>query len=362
MSFPFDTTKLFIINDLIVQLHNEDIPLQTRLLNFLNRLTSVIYYDRATLLFFYKNNQGDYCKHSSVSVNWDKDADTVKTYDDYYCREDDTLPVFDQPTPIVFRSTEFFDTEERKNNKYYSEYLLPNNCPYSLEGNLQLKNNHDLRGGFNLYRGKNRHDFTEEEAVIMQLFQPHLSSILRNYGEKNDSARMTFTLENNNCVGVAILDDNCQVIQSNSTFKDIIDQSEIGRMISAKMVTLCLSLTKKNNIENKVCVEHKFSDAPVYMEVAIASDSFEQDHRSYICMIYDLSRFVAKTLDQAKNQFSLSTREFEVLQEVLRGKSNAEIASQLYLSLPTVKRYLASIYSKMEIKNQKQIFDKLNLQ
>lgn len=45
---------------------------------------------------------------------------------------------------------------------------------------------------------------------------------------------------------------------------------------------------------------------------------------------------------------------------LLRGYSNDQISSTLFVSIPTVKKHLASIYSKMEIKSQKQILERLH--
>ena len=48
----------------------------------------------------------------------------------------------------------------------------------------------------------------------------------------------------------------------------------------------------------------------------------------------------------------LSTRELEVLNILAIGKSTKEIAKQLYLSEPTIKTHLSSIYRKLEVNNR----------
>ncbi len=48
----------------------------------------------------------------------------------------------------------------------------------------------------------------------------------------------------------------------------------------------------------------------------------------------------------------LSSRELEVLNILATGKSTKEIAKQLYLSEPTIKTHLASIYRKLEVNNR----------
>jgi DNA-binding NarL/FixJ family response regulator len=51
----------------------------------------------------------------------------------------------------------------------------------------------------------------------------------------------------------------------------------------------------------------------------------------------------------------LTDREQEVALAIGQGRSNAEIASELYLSLPTVKAHVSRIFTKLETQNRVQI-------
>ncbi len=52
---------------------------------------------------------------------------------------------------------------------------------------------------------------------------------------------------------------------------------------------------------------------------------------------------------------ALTDRELEVALAVGRGMSNAEIASELYLSVPTVKAHVSRLFEKLEVTNRVQI-------
>jgi len=52
---------------------------------------------------------------------------------------------------------------------------------------------------------------------------------------------------------------------------------------------------------------------------------------------------------------SLTERELEVALAVGRGLSNAEIAAQLYLSVPTVKAHVSRLFEKLDVTNRVQI-------
>ena len=61
-----------------------------------------------------------------------------------------------------------------------------------------------------------------------------------------------------------------------------------------------------------------------------------------------------RTAAQARMQ-RLTEREHEVALAVGRGLSNAEIAAELYLSVPTVKAHIGRLFSKLEVDNRVQI-------
>lgn len=53
-----------------------------------------------------------------------------------------------------------------------------------------------------------------------------------------------------------------------------------------------------------------------------------------------------------KQKFSLSSRELELLKLVSLGLNNREIAERIFLSEGTVKNYISSIYSKLDVGNR----------
>ncbi len=56
------------------------------------------------------------------------------------------------------------------------------------------------------------------------------------------------------------------------------------------------------------------------------------------------------------SQFNLSERQMEIIELVRLGKSNKEIASEIFLSENTVKYHLKAIYDRMNIENRSEFF------
>jgi DNA-binding NarL/FixJ family response regulator len=60
--------------------------------------------------------------------------------------------------------------------------------------------------------------------------------------------------------------------------------------------------------------------------------------------------------DRAASRLAvLNEREREVAVEVGKGRSNAEIAAALHLSVPTVKTHVSSVLTKLDLNNRVQI-------
>lgn len=57
-------------------------------------------------------------------------------------------------------------------------------------------------------------------------------------------------------------------------------------------------------------------------------------------------------------KLNLSSREYEVLQLLARGYSNARMAENLFLSLSTIKTHVSNLYLKMDVKSRTQALEK----
>lgn len=64
-------------------------------------------------------------------------------------------------------------------------------------------------------------------------------------------------------------------------------------------------------------------------------------------------------IDQISLQkLNLTSREYEVLQEMVLGKSNAEIADSLFLTVSTIKTHASNLFVKLDVKSRTQAIEK----
>lgn len=58
-------------------------------------------------------------------------------------------------------------------------------------------------------------------------------------------------------------------------------------------------------------------------------------------------------------KFNISDREVEIIEALVVGKTNKEIAAELFISINTVKTHIKNIYRKLEVKNRVQLLHKI---
>lgn len=353
----FNFEQVENLNQLIVQLYEQDLPVHTRISNFFHGFINFVYFDRASVLLYYKDENGDYHKKTSITINWD--LDLLKKYDSYLYRTDDTLKPLDRPEPIVIKSSSYFNETARQETKFWKEYMIPNNAFFEVVANLQLDYDKKIRANLSFTRGKESKDFTNDDIRIVRMFQPHLTAVVRQYIDQLVESNELLEMQNYNCIGYCILDENCQVIKSNGIFERL-NQSVNNKLIN-KIIHLSVAFDSNVDSRNALTYEYKFEDEPLFLELTRSPSALDGSKMQYCCLVYNLAYFFTSTLKQSKSKYGLSSREYEILVCILQGLKQEDIAQKLFLSVPSVKKYVASIYSKMGITNQKQIFAKLNL-
>jgi two-component system NarL family response regulator len=67
---------------------------------------------------------------------------------------------------------------------------------------------------------------------------------------------------------------------------------------------------------------------------------------------YAIPAGVARRLEESAQRKQLSEREREVLEYLIKGRSNKEIAAKLYISEETVKSHLKSLFVKLQVRDR----------
>ena len=162
---------------------------------------------------------------------------------------------------------------------------------------------------------------------------------------------------------VLLLDAHEKVINMNERMKGVLQGRSIGRCHFASLLTdpgrSGNRLDGRPGEGNPVSVGRPFlttlKDRDITLECRCTPirDRFN-DPLGYLIVGREV-----RGLARLRAEFGITGREKEVLEKILSGRSNREIASSLGITDNTVKRHITNIYNKMGVGNKVQLLNLL---
>ena len=353
------------INQIISGLYDESKSINNRINSFFEQVNGLVYFEKSNFLFYYK--EGDqYTSHSIHTYNW---SDIQKKYyQNDYCHLDDVLPILDSNNHVAFLTSKIFNPEFRKNSRYFQEFLMPMGLHDSIEVNFCVRDS-NLRGIFSIHRPEDKHTFTREDLAIIKVFQPHFSNVFKHYAQiqkTSEIEKLSSVFKPYNCLGIVYLSDSYDVIDFNPVYKKFVcslGYCDLNSNPIANMFRhMCHKFSKCDTSHIK-SINCKMNDTPLFLELYRISNPQDNatSNAQYMGIIFDISYAMEESIFQICHEYSLTDREIEILNLLLKGATNEQICRDLFISLPTVKKHIASIYDKLGINSQKQILRKLNV-
>lgn len=358
-----DNKEIVFLNQLFARLYEDD-NYEKAFTTFLESLKDIVKFQKGDV-YFYKDEKEHITFEDFIFVDWSEDY--LSSYINNYADIDDVLPIVSLKQPVMFRSSDVFIQDERMKTKYYNELLLPAGMKHSIEGNIY--NNEDgYVAGIGIHRPDEYGDFTQKELEILKLSRPHLVNVARKFIDNRqeiDAYSTTISaLYDINDIGLCIFDDNLKIIDSNLNKNDFVRQEHVGEMMRS-LITICKTLAakiEKNGLSesdegNKGRSRVTIGSVSYYAEVTYKSTS--QAGGKFIAMIYNYGDLIDKFIYEVCDRYGLTERECQILKYAIKGMSNADIGRELFISIPTVKKHLTNIYTKMKIEGKHQILSAL---
>jgi DNA-binding CsgD family transcriptional regulator/PAS domain-containing protein len=135
-------------------------------------------------------------------------------------------------------------------------------------------------------------------------------------------------------------------ITINDIRESIIDYDSVAKKINQILET------KTGNFNYRLGILDKnHSQVLIDAQLSVIRDRFDDP-----LGILVIAREV-KGMRQLQKVYKLTRREIEIIQQLLSGQTNQEIAEALFISLNTAKRHISNIYIKMGIYNKVQLLN-----
>ena len=166
-------------------------------------------------------------------------------------------------------------------------------------------------------------------------------------------------------VGMVLLRSDFSVLQCNDAASKYVrqmfsDQSLAGADDPMQLISsYFVQLFRRNGLVSTVPLNGNGS-CSVTMTPFILSGNNGSIHTYYsVCIVETDSRQQDFDVRAAAKQFSLSSREEEIVKLIIQGHSNQEIAETLFISIHTVKTHNENIFKKLGVKNRASVLRSL---
>ena len=137
----------------------------------------------------------------------------------------------------------------------------------------------------------------------------------------------------------------------------IINRIEAGKSANGvlpqavlKICTKIAALLRSANIKNSDDLQSKQVIADRRTEILVLAiglpDAKDADRSEILVLLEDISRPSAPLLRSAKKQFHFTDREVSVVQHLLKGMTNKEIANEMDVTEQTVKEHIKNVMKK----------------
>jgi len=301
----------------------------------------------------------------------------MKRFNDYYYKTDifqpKTLPVLLRNLKVVTVS-DVMSFEKYEQTEYH-DYLESVGLYYQMC--IFLKHNDRNVASVNLFRSKAEGDFTAEEIKIFAYLSDFISqqfqiALLRsaNLVTKN----IFNTLFEDMKIGAVMLDSHLMVLRANSTAreygkemremvtkqnenfqKSLYYVAEKDAALQSVISDIGMDLIRSNSELSRSRLTHEYRFLSTHFTVENIMGNIEN---RYLVIITRKS--VGANLGIEDLVHALTTREKEVLDLVINGQDNETIATQLNVSVYTVRTHISNIYKKFNVNSRAALLIKLN--
>ncbi len=318
-------------------------------------------YERAT--FFLINEKGEMV----APVTMDIDDYFCNIYSKYYYQKDIFEPgkVADKAKrQKILTVHDVMAKSQFEMTEYYNEFLTKQDIHHEVA--MFLSNETKLTGVIGLYRPKQEKEFSLQEIGRLQKLSYYISKMLDNhllYMDAEHQKKLLETSTQSTSVGLIVFDQFLKVYYCNETFEAVSKKylPEYVYNIGQAFINRFLKNDNWKNGLQKVIFDNGRIRLKLHVIPSFSYQLPSSMYMAYFCQEDFEENYNAGMDFSSKASLStlLSKRESEVLELMVKGMSNKEIADSLYLSIHTVKTHMQNIFKKFNAKNRTELSYKL---
>lgn len=206
-------------------------------------------------------------------------------------------------------------------------------------------------GEIYLHRDNTKPDFSDSDLLILSLMQPHISTIF-NIIHTQITHKAVEQGNLNINMGMCAFDGDLTIISANVAGLEMLKAITIfGSSVLHHIKELCIDISgQKSKKLDKITEIIKTKNSDIKLNIF-----------TYPTRIGDNIRHIAILQYTSESQiisdyrFKFTKREADIIDGLIQGKNNVQLASGLSLSENTIKTHIKSIYSKAGANNRTEL-------
>ena len=208
-------------------------------------------------------------------------------------------------------------------------------------------------GEIYLHRSQEKPDFDHEDLFVLRLLQPHIANVFNiihtvtavNYLETNDG--------NLSKLGLCVFGKHLSLEGGNVTGLAMLKiQTVFGSSVLYHLKELCEDLYSNADDSSKMqdCFKVlKTTNGNLMADIILKRDSKGEPQYLVTMRFQDSDALIADY------QFKFTKREADIIDGIIQGKSNTQLAEAFNLSENTIKTHVRSIYRKVGANNRTEL-------
>lgn len=250
---------------------------------------------------------------------------------------------------------------EYEKSEYYNDFVKRDNiCDQVM---LPLKVNNIFMGVVGILKTKDTGKFSNKELLVLDTINQYIAFNLKicldTYREKHEKDIFSNCL-NGMPLGIIVLDGKFSILYSNDTAKNFcLDMArdkmghdyvqEVVNLVTSKLLSQGASPYLSTRIFN-----YSFKMMPLV--VPATSNTVITIYTLYITYSPPAEKI---SFAEATQLFALTAREVEIVELLIHGFSNQEIAEKLCISIHTTKTHVRNIFKKVNVSSRLALVSKM---
>lgn len=211
-------------------------------------------------------------------------------------------------------------------------------------------------GEIYLHRNKDRPDFSEQDMFALQLLQPHVSNVFHIIHALTAVSMIETDRKGLERKGLCLFDSEPNLIAGNMAGLEMLNNTTIfGSSVLYHLKEIMEDFhAEQRQIKTETAYRFellKTSGSELMADIFLKKKSRDKKNNRF----YVVLEFADEKQSTAEYRFKFTKREANIIDGVLQGKSNSQIASTLDLSRNTVKTHLQKIFQKTGVSTRAEL-------